>query len=71
MLLPSQKIERFSGVRQVLATKDGLCDTLRQANLGTRGLWRFTFPCYKPGDGVTLGALVTRRAGAGARAAPA
>ena len=69
MLLPSQKINRFSGVRQVLTTKDGLCDTLRQANLGARGLWRFTFPCYKlPDDGATLGALVNAGAGAGAGA---
>ena len=69
MLLPSQKINRFSGVRQVLTTKDGLCDTLRQANLGARGLWRFTFPCYKlPDDGAALGALVNAGAGAGAGA---
>ena len=40
------KINRVAGVRQVLSTKDGLCNTLRASGLSADAIWHFSFPCW-------------------------
>jgi hypothetical protein len=60
--LRGMKFNRVAGVRQVLSTKDGLCQTLHRSGLAVESLWIFGFPCWVlPADSALLsGHLVSR-----------
>ena len=61
--LRGMKINRVAGVRQVLSTKDGLCQTLRASGLSPGAMWRFSFPCWVlPSDGPMLASQLVQHA---------
>lgn len=45
-MLAGRKLNRISGVRQVLTTKDGLCNTLHTSRLPEDRIQMFSFPCW-------------------------
>ena len=62
----SQKINRVAAIRQVLTTKDGLCNTLQKSGLSPPELWAFSFPCWVlPKDTPILLKLLSARVNEG------